>query len=297
MNLPVSSPNGTEYEIVHGTQRAVVTEVGATLRVYQVHGHDVVTSFPEQAPPVGCQGQHLLPWPNRIRDGRYRWAGTSHQLPVTEPERHNAIHGLLRGVAWHLAGLYRSQVRLQTVLEPQPGWPGTLACAICYVLDDHGLTVEVEVTNTGAQPVPFGYGAHPYLKLGNRIDDASLSLPFTSLLETDERLLPLAVRTGYPAPSGEPIGATVYDTAFTAPLRDESGRWRVRLSTAQDWVELWADDNFGWVQLYTPPERDSLAVEPMTCAANAFNPGPTHDGLIALAPGDTFRASWGIQTS
>ena len=294
MNLPATGPNGAQYEIVHRTHRAVVTEVGATLRSYQVSDHDIVTPFGEQDPPAGCQGQHLLPWPNRIRDGRYHWAGTDHQLPITEPERHNAIHGLLNWVPWQMAELYRSHLRMRTVLRPQPGWPGTLTCDVWYALSQAGLSVEVRVTNSGSGDVPFGYAAHPYLRLGCPIDEARLSLPFTSYLDVDERLLPLAVRSGQPHKAGDLIGEARYDTAYTSPSRDESGRWHVTISSAGRWVGLWADEAFGWVQLYTPDDRLSLAVEPMTCAADAFNPGPTHDGLIVLAPGEEFRGHWGI---
>ena len=42
----------------------------------------------------------LIPWPNRLAEGRYSFAGSEHQLPLDEPERENAIHGLLRWRAW-----------------------------------------------------------------------------------------------------------------------------------------------------------------------------------------------------
>ena len=96
------APTGEQYEIVSGGHRAVVTEVGATLRSYAVDGVDVVRGFAEDETVKGGRGQNLLPWPNRIRDGKYTFAGQSHQLALSEPARHNASHGLARYVPWVL---------------------------------------------------------------------------------------------------------------------------------------------------------------------------------------------------
>lgn len=289
-------PTGTQYDIVHGDQIAVITEVGATLRSYQAGGRDVVASFPEDGLPAGCQGQQLLPWPNRIRDGRYDWNGETHQLPINELERNNAIHGLLNWVPWQLAELYPSLVRLRTVLHPQPGWPGTLECHITHWLDDSGLSVEVSVRNIGDAAVPFGYAAHPYLTLDETIDDATLLVPFKHYLAVDERLLPVELRpVSDDERAGQPLGSATYDTAFCSPQRDETGRWRVRFTRADHACSLWGDEALGWLQIYTPSDRRSIAVEPMTCGPDAFNPGPTHSELITLAPGATFSCTWGIE--
>ena len=61
-------------------------------------------------------------------------------------------------------------------------------------------------------------------------------------------------------------------------------------------AELWADETMDWMQVFTGgPYRDwSIAVEPMTCGPDAFNPGPTHDDMIVLGPGDTYTGRWGV---
>ena len=179
MSIP---PTGEQYEIISGGHRAVITEVGATLRSYSVGGVDVVRGFAEDAMVRGGQGQNLIPWPNRIRDGKYTFAGKSHQLALTEPARGNASHGLARYVPWVLTNRAADQVTNRVRVYPQSGWPGWLEASITQRVAPDGLTVTVEVTNIGDREVPFGYGAHPYLTVGESVvDEVNLTVPAGSL--------------------------------------------------------------------------------------------------------------------
>jgi aldose 1-epimerase len=86
------------------------------------------------------------------------------------------------------------------------------------------------------------------------------------------------------------------DTAMTELARDSDGRWRVKLVRGDRYAELWGDETMRWTQVFTGgPYRDwSIAVEPMTCGPDAFNPGPTHGDMKLLAQGETFIGHWGI---
>ena len=123
MSIP---PTGEQYEIVSGGHRAVVTEVGATLRSYCRDGVDVVRGFGEHEPIKGGQRPEPAPWPNRIRDGKYTFAGQAQQLWLSEPARHNASHGLVRYVPWVLTDRTADSVANRVRVFPQPGWPGWL---------------------------------------------------------------------------------------------------------------------------------------------------------------------------
>lgn len=298
---PVTYPTGEQYEIGSGDHRAVITEVGATLRTYRVSGRDVVRGFDDREVVHGGLGQQLLPWPNRIRDGRYPYDGVTQQLALTEPDRNNAIHGLVRHVPWTLVELGADRVVQRVRVFPQPGWPGTVEATIGHSVSEAGLLVEVAVTNLGDVAVPFGYAAHPYLTVGeSTVDEVSVTLPAASYLEVDDRLLPIALHpvagTSYDLRAGEPFGEVNLDTAFT-DLASEGGTWAVRLELGERWAELWAEAKFGWLQVYTGADRRdvSIAVEPMTCGPDAFNPGVTHDDVIVLRPGDSFAGRWGIR--
>lgn len=295
------APTGEQYEIVSGTHRAVVTEVGATLRSFSVDGRDVVRGFSEQEMSSAGRGQNLIPWPNRIRDGRYVFNGVTQQLALSEPARHNASHGLARYLPWVLVEKKTDAVTNRVRIHPQPGWPGTLEAIITHQLDDEGLTVSVEATNIGAGELPFGYGAHPYLTVGeSRVDEVAVTVPAASYLEVDDRLLPTKISsvdgTPYDLRQGRILGATIMDTAMTDLERNSDERWHVRLGLDGRYAELWGDRTMRWVQIFTGgPKRDSsIAVEPMTCGPDAFNDGPTYDGMRILAAGQTFVGQWGI---
>lgn len=295
-------PTGEQYEITSSAHRAVVTELGATLRTYQVGSAQVVRGFAVDQMPRSGRGQQLLPWPNRIRDGKYSFAGAEQQLPLTEPARHNASHGLVRWAVWEV-GEHRSDTITQQVrVYPQPGWPGAIEAHLTHAVSADGLSVELEVRNIGSTPVPFGYGAHPYLTVGEAtVDEVRLTVPADSFLEVDEQMLPVAVHpvTGspYDLRAGAQVGDRRLDTAMTGLAKDRDGRWRVRLECADRWAELWAGPGFEWTQVFTGgPARDvGLAVEPMTCGPDAFNDGPTAENRLTLDPGESFSGRWGIR--
>ncbi|MDX6359372.1 MAG: aldose 1-epimerase [Nocardioidaceae bacterium] len=297
-------PSGEQHLIAHGPYRAVVTQSGATLRTLSYDGRDLVQGFGEDEMASAGRGQVLLPWPNRIRDGSYAFAGHVLRLPLSEPGRHNASHGLVRWVSWARTGGDEGSVTLGYRLMAQSGYPWTLDLTLGYALGDDGLSVTVTATNVADQPAPFAYGAHPYLTSGSAmVDDDVLTLPgATRLLTDDERKLPAGrepvAGSSYDFREGRRIGDTVVDHAFTDLGRDTDGRVRVTLrAPSGTGVELWGDEHVRWLQAYTGDDqptgaRTAVAVEPMTAPPDAFNSG---DDLVVLQPGEAFTAGWGIR--
>jgi aldose 1-epimerase len=284
-----ATPSGEQFELSAGAQRAVVTEVGAGLRTYSAGGRELLDGYPATELASSGRGQLLVPWPNRIRDGQYRLDGHEHRLPLNEPERGNAIHGLVRWSSWAVAGRSAERIALEHVLHPQPGYPFTLELGVEYALGEDGLSVRTTATNAGAEPCPYGAGAHPYLAVAS-VEEAVLGLPAEEVFESDERGIPV----GSARVEGEldfltprPVGAVQLDHCFTALRRDEDGVARVRV----DGTTLWADESYPYLMVFTGdalPEgerRRSIAVEPMTCAPN---------GLVVLEPGEAHAAAWGI---
>ena len=96
-------PSGEQIEIASGEQRVVVVEVGGGLRSYTVGDLDLLDGYAADEMATAGRGQVLIPWPNRIEDGCYEFGERRHQLPLNEPEARNAIHGLVRWVAWSVA--------------------------------------------------------------------------------------------------------------------------------------------------------------------------------------------------
>ncbi|HUY96755.1 MAG TPA: aldose 1-epimerase family protein [Verrucomicrobiae bacterium] len=299
-------PSGRQLELRLGRQRATVTTVGATLRRYLVDDAPALDGF-EISQRSDSHGQLLVPWPNRVADGRYTFQGRAHQLALTEPATGSAIHGLVRWLEWSPVELSCERVTLAVTVHPQPGYEFTLACRATYRLDPDGLRVTVTATNRGGSALPCGLGAHPYLTVGTPVvDDALLTVPASRWLELDDRRVPTGAErpvdgTGYDFRSPRRIGAAVLDVALTGLAPDPDGRTVVELRAPAGGrvVRLWADAAHSHLQLYTGDtlaapgsRRRGLAVEPMTCAPNAFRSGV---GLRTLTPGACLSASWGIQ--
>ena len=293
----------TSFEIAleADDQRAVLDEVGGGIRSYRAGGRDLLDGYPAGQPSPSGRGQVLIPWPNRLEDGSYEFDGQRHQLELNEHENGNAIHGLVRWEPWTVAEQEPSRAQMTYALEPQPGYPFSLALELEYTLSDDGLKVQTTATNVGGEAAPYGSGAHPYLMTGGAmVDSATLRIPARTVLNSNDRGLPVGREpvegSELDFRSPRPIGATVLDHAFTDLERGEDGIARVELA---DQVSLWVDDAYPYLMVFTGdplPDvaRRSLAVEPMTCPPNAFRTG---DHLVRLEPGTSFTSAWGISPS
>ena len=263
----------------------MTVEVGGGLRELQYRTRDLIEPYAEDAIAPAGHGQALLPWPNRIIGGRYTFAGEHQQLALTQPSEGNAIHGLTRWANWRLVDQQATSVRWECRLHPQPGYPHTLDLALGYQLDaERGLTVAVVAHNIGATAAPFGVGFHPYLAVaGGNVDGARLLVP-AQMSQPD---------AGIDLASGSVLRGVILDNAF-GYLASDGGRWRARLSVGGNSTEVWADEAFRWAQVFTadPFGRKAVAIEPMTCPADAFNSGTD---LLVLESDATWSASWGIK--
>lgn len=294
-------PSGTQHVLRLGDAEAIVTEVGGGLRVFRVGDIDVLEPFPLDAMCDGAHGQTLLPWPNRVADGQWAWDGEDHQLPLTEPDRRTAIHGLTRWANWVLEEHTEASAVLSHVLHPQTGWPFVLSCRLTYALDDEGLTVRTTVTNLSERDAPVAAGAHPYLSAGGaRVDDCRLTVPGRVHLPTADRGLPVDRRpvegTDRDFTTSREIGERQIDETFTDLVRTDD-RAVVSLDRPDgDQVQLWAGPSYPFLEIFTGDtlapdrQRTGLGVEPMTAPPNALQTG---EDLVRLAPGATLDLSWG----
>jgi aldose 1-epimerase len=293
----------SEREISWEDQRVVVVEMGGGLLAYSADGGDVLDGYAPGAPASSGRGQVLIPWPNRLEDGTYEFDGRRHELPLTEPERRNAIHGLVRSAHWTVAEHGHCRVVLEHDLRPQPGYPFSLDLRIQYSLSDEGLRVETTATNAGREPCPYGAGAHPYVTVGTAtVDSAVLRIPAQTVLDADQRGLPIGSSpvdgTEYDFRRPRPLRTTVLDHCFTGLERDHDGLARVGLEDPETRrvVTVWVDASYPYLMLFTGDplpdvSRRSLAVEPMTCPPNAFRTG---EAVIRLEPGESTTGAWGI---
>lgn len=297
-------PSGRQHRLVWGDQVLVLTEVGAAIRSYTVGSRPVLDGYDATQTCTGARGQTMIPWPNRIRGGTYRWGEHTRQLDLTEPSKRGAIHGLTRWANWDLVERTGSTARFRYVLHDCPGWSGVLDARLDYELGASGLRVRTTAFNVGSVPCPYGTGAHPYLSVGTKTINAALArVPGSVYLPVDEYGIPTdelpVAGTRFDLRTGQELGERQIDVAYTDLERDDEGLARVRLVLPDGpAVELWADETYPFLEIFTgdslPQEdrrRAGLGVEPMTCAPDAFNSG---NGLITLHSQESHTAVWGI---
>jgi aldose 1-epimerase len=264
----------------------------------------VISGFGLDERATDGRGQVLAPWPNRLTDGRYSYGGHDCQAPLNEPDRHGAIHGLVRWSDWSPQVQEVATVTLSSFVRPQPGYEWELELRLTYTLEATGLTVTFEALNVGAETAPLGVGFHPYLTVGTGfVDDLELTVPATRYLDTsgspDESSAVPVTDTWADFTSPRRLAGIELDTAYSGLVRDQDGRAVARLGEPGGRaVELWVDEGFGHLMVYTAdrvhrPEqrRTAVAVEPMTCPPDALRSG---QDLIELRPGGTWEGSWGI---
>lgn len=300
-------PSGAQHEITHGDQVAVIVAVGGGVRCYQVAGHDVLDGYAEDAQCDAARGQSLIPWPNRVQDGKWTWQGRDLQLDLTEPGQHNAIHGLCRWLSWSLVDRTDSSVTLSCHVAPQQGYPWWLEISNHWALDDAGLSVTTSVTNRSDTDAPVAVGFHPYLTTGAAtIDDCLLTLPADTRIVTGEQQIPTGTEpvegTAFDFRVAKPLGDLAVDFAFADLHRDPDGLVRLQLADPGSGVSVtvWADASYPYLEVFTGDalpaarRRAGLGVEPMSAPPNALATG---ESLAVLAPGETWRGSWGVSAS
>lgn len=307
--------SGTPTTIRSGAYEADIASIGASLRALRHDGRDLVVPFAADEVRPGFRGALLAPWPNRVVDGRYAFDGAEYRLALTEPERGHALHGFAGWLDFDVTARRGDAVTLEAVIVPQTSYPWRVRVETTFRLDADGLHQSVVAVNEGEDAAPFGLGPHPYLVAGpGPLDSWTLELPASTVLEvTSDRLAPVALhdvaafdaeRFDRRAPRA--LGAVQLDHAYTDIVRGDGGEAIVRLTDPSgSGVQLSWGPECPWVQVHTadlpggpaqPFHRAGLAVEPMTCAPDAFNDARyTFDtGLIVLDAGARVTASWRI---
>ncbi len=296
-------PSGEQHVLTNGDWELTVVEVGGGIRTLRHRGHDIVDGYAADAMCSGGRGQPLIPWPNRVADGRYTFDGRALELALSDRAKGNAIHGLTRWAHWRLDTRSDAHLTLRHDLDPQQGYQIALALAIEYRYAPEGLTVSLTAKNVGATHLPVGAGFHPYFTLGApTIDGAVLTVPAEAQLELDARGLPTGTRPvagEFDFRAGRAIGALVLDHAFTALHRDADGRAHITLADGDRKTTVWLDGQMTHVQLFSGDtlaanvRRKGLAIEPMSCAPNAFADGQAR----ILEVGEAWTCRWGVTVS
>ncbi|MEZ4987857.1 MAG: aldose 1-epimerase [Saprospiraceae bacterium] len=287
----------------HPLRRTFVPERGGCMLSLQMEGQELLDGY--QTPielDLNNWGKSgfLYPFPNRLRDGRFTWNGTTYQFPLNDTTHQNALHGfgMQRPLELVEADMHAQHavVRMEgqyTGDLPYYPWPFTFF--LTYRLFAPGQCwVEMGVRNDGDTSIPIGLGWHPYFQLADTAAECELCLPPVDMVGIDARMIPTGKR--YPFTDfaeSKKIGATILDNCFA--LAGTHAEVSVLLKGTKGSIRYWQESGagqFSFLQVFTPPYGTSIALEPMTCNVDAFN---NKEGLWVLAPGQFAQAKAGVQ--
>ena len=276
--IVLRSPKGTVRNVLYGnTAKAIKTEIG------------------------GYAGRFLFPYNDRIPEGKYVYKGQTYQLPCNSRRGDGSIHGLIYNRELKEIGRKADEngAELSLLAElhkddfPQ-GYPFDMSLLIVYTLNDKGLSVNFKIKNDGNKTAPLAMGWHPYFALEGTADNWSFYHKGGSYVEVADNLIPTGNTPSvkgsiFDFSGGKQFGADEYDIAISAP---DDGF--MRLSDGKQHIDMTFDAAFfKYTQIYIPPSRKGVAVEPVSAATNAFNDASL--GLIEVEPGEEIDTYLKIQ--
>ncbi|WP_319562686.1 aldose 1-epimerase [Marispirochaeta sp.] len=239
------------------------------------------------------RGRILFPFCDRIPGAGYRFNGKEYRLPANQ-EDGSAIHGLIHNRPGEILQQPDSRLKLRWCLGEDLGYPFPVELQLDYQLRDSGLSMDYRIANRGRASAPVGFGWHPYFTLpGTPADELQLTIPCESFVEVEEdltptgRLLPVSEAAGrYDFRIPRPLGPGEYDIAF--PAETGGAGLTASLASSRYRIDLRISGRFQYFQLFTPPDRRSIALEPISNVTDAFNRSDM--GMRILEPAETVAA-------
>lgn len=245
----------------------------------------------------------LVPFSNRIREGRFNFRGHAVRLPLNEPPQPHAEHGHGWQAAWNV--VERSADRLALEYDhPADAWPFPYRARQDFALTEDELRVTLSIENRGRETMPVGLGLHPYFP---RTARCRLSARVEAMWATDREVMPATLVDADPrlgTGDGLPVAETALDNAFTGWQRQATITWPERNAR----LRIDADPPLDFLVVYSPPGEDYFCAEPVSHCTDAFNlagQGRTDTGMLTLDPGASLPAtvrfrpslSWSPQVS
>jgi aldose 1-epimerase len=255
-----------------------------------IDGYESTADFEKNCEAKGFRSAKLSPYVCRMNKSQYDFGSQHYHIGKYELAG-NAIHGLLYNNSFSVVNMVGDEQAAALVLQhdyngSDEGYPFTYRILVSYVLQaNNDLGITTSVTNTSSVSIPMADGWHPYFSLGRKVDELQFSMQTNSILEFDKELIPtgqLLDFNQYHEPTV--LGDQFFDNCFllNKPLEGPA----CKLVNVEEGIELsiYPDDGYPYLQVYTPPHRNSIAIENLSAAPDAFN---NHIGLVVLEPGES----------
>lgn len=265
----------------------LLPDLGGAVHALEVGGLDVLRPrMPGATDPLQMAAFPLVPYCNRLANGRLAFGGHQWRVRPNHPPEPNALHGIGWLAPWTVAD---AQASTATLVQEYPGgadWPWAYLAWQRFTLDDAGLLVELGIENRAGEPAPAGIGWHPYFPAPG---DARVEAKLDGVWLTDE-LIPVRY-----APAATLADLSDAPEVGSLPFIDHCYRWsagQAILDRPEGRVTIEATAPFDFLHVYAPG-LGFVCLEPvshMPDAANRPEP-PVETGWQVLAPGERLAGS------
>lgn len=293
--------NGFDKIILHDniaqTSVEVIPSCGAILHAFTVlhngrfinviEQYSSAEDFADNVEAQGFKSCKLSPFACRLKNATYRFNEMQYTVDKFLMGQ-SAIHGLLYDAVFTVKEQEVNAAKASVVLAfsykgTDGGYPFYYDCNVTYTLEkDSTLTLSTEVINRGKESIPMQDGWHPYFTLEGKIDDLQLEFKSKEKIIFDDGLLPTGEQISYHEfDSLQKIGDTFFDNCFLLNFAECQPMCILRNPNQKIQLEIHPDKSYSYLQIYTPPHRNSIAIENLSAVPDAFNNGI---GLLTLAP-------------
>ena len=240
----------------------------------------------------------LIPFPNIINKGQYSFLGKPYQLPINlgRHASHGFIYNKALRVTKKTSNSNQASLELEYVSDAATkGYPFKFQATLTYsLIRDKGFQYKTKITNLSNCSIPVGDGWHPYFKTEGKVDRLHIKIPAESRIAVDTQMIPTGKLVQEDYADSFQIGSKKLSMGLV--LQKAGGKAITELYDPEldlkvcVWQET-GERKYNYLQLFIHPSRNSIAIEPMTCAADAFN---NRIGLIILEPQQSFAANCGV---
>lgn len=272
----------------HGDFAKILLNHGASLQELTLKNNILIEDLNPLKYSNTYASSILFPFANRIENGVYNFEGQSHQFIINEEDKNNALHGLVYNKTFEVSEIIKNEsfalVKLIYNEHNQSiGFPFTYSIQLEYMLSKNKLELKVSIVNSSDKTFPFTLGWHPYF-ISKNLSESHLKFNSSTKLVFDDRMI-----------------TSKTETVETSFIKIENKQlddcWflddtKVIFETPDYDLKILSTEKNSFLQAYTPPRKNTIAIEPTTGVSDSFN---NKIGLKTLKPKETYQITWTLK--
>jgi len=264
----------------------IAPDLGSNLYRLRAGEHELIYCETDKLKVRGHTGNFVLwPFPSRVRDARYSYAGRQYTFDCVKREPRTLIHGLVYDRSWGYEQPCADEqsASVTTFVEMSPdnpaydAYPFASRLSLTYTLTSSGITVTYAVKNTGTQTLPYGFALHPYFSLLSGAGQTLVTLPAGHVMEADQGLLPTGrlldvhstMYAMFDLNQPTPVGQLKLDHVYT-DLPTPREAW-IDYHGLNLRLGITASEDFTHAVIYTLGQGPYFCLENQTCSTDAIN--------------------------